>query len=337
MESMSDFRKDAVTGRCVIMRTERMFKPGAYRVDKHQKQSQTCPFCPGKEAMTPGEIFALGRQAGAERDSGGWKIRVVPNRYAAVTPDAGPTEKSKGFYESAPAFGRHEVIVDHTAHDLEMADFDLEQLELVLRTYRERWRDASRAAGLRYAMIFKNFGQQAGASLEHTHSQLVALPFVPSRAADEIDGGARYFSEKNSCAWCDDRHSAQERGLEVFANKHFAVICPYAARFPFETHIVPVVHASDFTTLTDDAIPDLAAALKEILSRLKRLLDDPPYNFIIHSASLDMPIVSGFHWHIEIIPKLVRTAAFEWGTGFYVNPTPPEQAAEYLRGGAIQA
>ena len=331
MEHLNELRVDAVTGRRVIARCAPALAPSEYRVDKHEKKSQTCPFCPGKEAMTPGEVLAVGRGHGAAPDSPGWKLRVVPNRYAAVSPDEKPGTARAGLYERGSAFGMHEVIVDHAEHGIEMADFSEEDMMRALRAYRERFRAAGEQGSLAYAMIFKNYGAQAGASLEHTHTQFVALPFVPSRAADEFEGAARYAAAKGTCAWCDDLRTARERGLEVRTNKHFAVYCPHASRFPFETHLAPLEHHSDFRTLPDGHIEALASALQSTLLGLKRLLEDPPFNFIIHSAPLGPEKHPHFHWHIEIIPKLTRTAAFEWGTGFYVNPTPAEASAGFLR------
>lgn len=331
MEPLNELREDAVTGRRVFARRAPVLEPSDYRVDKHEKKSQTCPFCPGKEAMTPGEVLAVGRDHGADPDSPGWKLRVVPNRFAAVSPDEKPGRKREGLYERMAAFGAHEVIVDHTDHDIEMADFSEEDMIRTLRVFRERFRSAGSDGSLAYAMIFKNYGAQAGASLEHTHSQFVALPFVPSRAADEFEGAARYAARAGSCAWCDEIRSARESGLEVSRNEHFAVYCPRAARFPFEMTLAPIEHHGDFRVLRDGQFAALASSLRESLRSLKRLLDDPPFNFILHSASFGAPEHPHFHWHVEIIPKLARTAAFEWGTGFYVNPTPAEASAAYLR------
>jgi UDPglucose--hexose-1-phosphate uridylyltransferase len=228
--------------------------------------------------------------------------------------------------------GAHEVMIDSPDHDRGMADLEPAQIEEVLWAYRDRVLDLHRDERFRYIIIFKNHGAEAGASLEHPHSQIIALPILPLSVQDELRGASEYYRIKERCIFCDIvfQESADRRRL-VFENASFIVACPFAARFPFELWLVPKNHGSHFEHATVPEYRDFAHAIRAGLGALKKALDDPPFNYIIHSAPLGEPRSKHYHWHMEITPALTKVAGFEVGTGFYINPVPPEASASHLR------
>ena len=340
---MHQFRKDPVTGRWVIVDMEkpRLDFPAQSKV----KSSKTCPFCPGNEAMTPPEILTYLKNGSLLTERGGslpagqagasgkdWQLRVCPNKFPALRIEEVPEKTSEGLYDRVGGFGAHEVIIENPDHQRELTDLSDEEVELVLRAYRDRYRDLRKDIRIKYILIFKNYGREAGASMEHPHSQLIALPIVPSRVQEEMKGADRHSQSTERCLFCDMlRQEEAGRKLLVHSEDGFAALEPFAARFPFETWILPTKHASTFDTLLDAQLRPLARILKGTLGRLKKALGDPSYNFMIHSLPLLEKESESFHWHIEIIPHLTRVAGFELGSGFYLNPTPPELAAERLR------
>jgi UDPglucose--hexose-1-phosphate uridylyltransferase len=238
--------------------------------------------------------------------------------------------------------GAHEVIIETPDHDLHMGDMPQEHLFEILKIYRNRIADLHKDARLRYVLIFKNYGKVAGASLSHPHTQIIATPITPRTIAAELDSAHEHFLNKERCLFCDimNQELAMEKRI-VMTTPEFVVIEPFASRFPFETWIMPRVHSHDFTRSSDELLNSFAGVLGETLRRLKVALDDPPYNFVLHTAPNTVvrpgkehywkTLEYDWHWHLEIIPRLTKVAGFEWGTGFYINPTPPEVAAEYLR------
>ena len=326
---MPQLRQDPVTSRWVIVNAEspRLTFP----VETHTKSSKTCPFCPGNEAATPPDIVSYGKK-GPSKGSVGWQIRVIPNKFPALRIEESTDKTAIGIYDKVGGFGAHEVIIENPDHGTEMADLTVEQVELLLRVYRDRCLDLRKDARLRYILIFKNYGASAGVSLEHPHSQLIALPVVPSRVLGEIKGALKHFERTDRCIFCDMiQQEENEKKLTVFAEGGFLAFSPFASRFPFETWILPKAHEASFDALPDEKMKALAVTLKTVLLKLKRYLGDPSYNFMIHTIPIGGKETESYHWHIEIIPNLTHVAGFELGTGFYVNPTPPEIAAELLR------
>jgi UDPglucose--hexose-1-phosphate uridylyltransferase len=229
--------------------------------------------------------------------------------------------------------GAHEVIIETTEHSLEMSDQPIDQLERVFHACRERIVDLARDKRFRYIQVFKNDGAVAGASLEHSHMQLIATPIVPRRVMEELEGCAQHFRMKERCIYCDIVH--QEIAFEkriVSANSEYLAIAPFASRFPFETWILPRQHVLSFQESYDSGSRPFVEILKEVLNRMNVALHRPPYNFVLHTSPCnDWKEPLHYHWHLELMPKLTRVAGFEWGTGFYINPTPPEESAKYLR------
>ena len=335
---MSELRKDPITGRWVIISTQRGKRPSDFvRESVEIKGKGICPFCPGKEGMTPPEILVYGRK-GTGRDTPGWTVRVVPNKFPALGIEGGLDREGDGLFDHMNGVGAHEVIVETPDHNLTMATMSDRAVEEVLWAYRDRVVDLKNDRRFRYVLLFKNHGEPAGASLEHTHSQLIALPIVPKRVHEEVDNSKRYFDEKERCIFCDMIHQEIETEKRVILeNDQFIAIAPYAPRFPFETWILPRQHSSAFENMPSPLYGSLARLLGEFLGRLDSVLSKPSYNFIVHTSPIGEEMNDYYHWHIEMMPKLTRIAGFEWGTGFYINPTPPEDAARFLREAAVEA
>ena len=289
-----------------------------------------CPFCPGHEQKTPPELLAY--RNGSEPNGPGWSLRVVPNKFPALRVEGGLDRQGDGIYDKMNGVGAHEVFIETPEHFTSLAEMNEKQIEDLFWAFRERTLDLKRDTRLRYVMLFKNHGEAAGATLEHTHSQLIALPVVPRQVQEEIDGSRRYYKFKERCLFCDIVHQELTSGPRlVLETDHFAAVEPYAPRFPFETWILPRLHGSHFEQTEASHLQNLAWITRAVLRKLDKVLERPAYTFVIHSAPLQEGPSPHYHWHIEIIPKLTKVAGFEAGTGFHINPTPPEEAALFLR------
>ncbi|WP_435016109.1 galactose-1-phosphate uridylyltransferase [Tundrisphaera sp. TA3] len=329
---MPELRKDPIVGRWVIIAIERAKRPHDFR---HQDQSfaeaGSCPFCEGNEDKTPPEILAR-RERGSGPGGPGWRVRVVPNKYPALMVEGSLNKRGEGIYDRMTGIGAHEVIIESPEHKVSLTELPQETIIEVFEVYRDRLVDLRKDPRLVHGIIFKNVGPAAGASLEHTHSQLIVTPTVPITVQEEINGGLEFFRYRGRCIYCDMVQQEQStKSRVVLETEHFTAFCPYASRFPFETWIVPNLHASHYETIAGPDIADVGRTLDTVLKKLEKALDSPPYNYIIHTAPFDQPELAHYHWHIEIIPRLTRVAGFEWGSGFYINPVPPEDAARFLR------
>ncbi len=337
---MPELRKDPVVGRWVIISTERSRRPTSFVPVVHEKRQHFCPFCAGNEDRTPPEVFAY-RPHGGPANGPGWTVRVVPNKFPALQIEGTLDRRGEGLYDKMNGIGAHEVVIETPEHDKDFADLPIEHIEQILNAYPERAMDLHRDRRLRYVLIFKNHGAGAGATLEHPHTQLIATPIVPRILQEELDGARRYFELKERCVFCDivQQETAENDGRRVVStSERFVVVEPFAPRFPFETWILPRQHDASFPVLSDiGELRDLAITLKDTLQRLNRALDRPPFNFVIHTAPVSDGEVEYYHWHLEITPTLTRVAGFEIGSGFHINPTPPEDAAQYLREVAVEA
>ena len=329
---MPELRKDPITGRWVIIATDRAKRPSDFVRDKVEiRGSGFCPFCTGNEAKTPPEIIAY-RSDGSTRNAPGWSLRVVANKFPALGIEGSLNRQGEGLYDKMSGVGAHEVIIETPDHQQTLAMLSPRQIEDVLWAYRDRILDLKKDRRFKYIMIFKNHGEAAGASLEHTHSQLIALPVVPKRVREETDGARQYFSFKERCIFCDIIRQESESGIRVIADTPaFIAVAPFAPRFPFEIWIMPRVHQSAFEDSQKQEFEQLSVMLKDMLMRLDKVLDYPAYNYIIHTSPIPESPNEHYHWHLEIMPKLTKIAGFEWGTGFHINPTPPEESAKFLR------
>ncbi len=329
--AMSELRRDPITGRWNIFNTDEPAGPDAFEVERHAMSGATCPFCYGNEALTPPEIFAA-RPPDTAPNTPGWSLRVVSNKFPALKIEGELARRGIGIFDMCNGVGAHEVMIETPDHAQQMADLSLDRLIDVVTMFKSRSLDLRGDRRLKYSLIFKNFGLSAGASLEHPHTQLIALPIVPKRVQEELSGAAKYFEFRERCVFCDMlSQELQERERLVCENAGFVAYCPFVSSFPFEMWILPREHSADFTRIDEPGIRDFAAILKDTLTRLRGTLSNPAYNFIIHTTPVELRQRDEYHWRLELIPKLTKVAGFEWGTGFYINPTPPEVAAGYLR------
>ncbi len=330
---MPELRRDPVIGRWVIISTERANRPHDFFHHEVRVQASTglCPFCPGQESLTPTEILAY-RPQGGEHNSSGWTVRVVPNKFPALQVEGELGREGIGLYDRMNGVGAHEVIIETADHKETLATLSPKLIEDVLWAFRDRIVDLKRDVRLRYILVFKNHGAAAGATLEHTHSQLIALPVIPTNVLAEIEGCRTHFQQKERCIYCDIiRQEISDRARLVAENPEFLAITPFASRFPFEMWILPKRHAAYFEESQKTQFDMLARTLSECLRRMDHVLTRPAYNYILHTSPLHEKTGDFYHWHIELIPKLTQVAGFEWGTGFYINPVTPEEAARVLR------
>ncbi len=280
--------------------------------------------------MTPPEILAV-RPGGSPNDPN-WTVRVVPNKFPALRIEGELGKAGNGIYDRMNGIGAHEVVIETNRHDIELSDLPQGQIEDVLRAYRERMIDLKNDRRFKSVIVFKNHGAAAGASLAHSHSQLIALPVIPKRVIEEMTGCRDYFRFRDRCLFCDIMVQEMEQKVRIVEESGEFVACaPYAPRFPFETWIVPKRHQCAYEMIESDQIRALASIFRRTLRRINLALENPPFNYIVHSAAFQQGATDFYHWHIEIMPKLTKVAGFEWGSGFYINPTPPEEAAKYLR------
>ncbi len=332
---MSELRRDPIIGRWNIVDTDQPAGPDGFDVEQHAMGASKCPFCYGNEGMTPPEIYVV-RPPGSVPNGPGWNLRVVSNKFPALKIEGELGRRGIGVFDLCNGVGAHEVIVETPDHRRQMVDLSLEEMADVVKAFKVRSLDLRGDRRLKYSLIFKNFGLSAGASLEHTHSQIIALPIVPKRVQEELRGAERYFEFRERCPYCDMLHQELDEDERIVCeNRSFVAYCPFVSSFPFEIWILPKEHRSDFAQISQEEIGDFARLLKETLTRMRSALSNPAYNFIIHTAPIGSREWDEYHWHMELIPKLTKIAGFEWGTGFYINPTPPELAAKALREAAL--
>lgn len=328
---MPELRKDPIVGRWVIISTERGKRPSSFSSVSKRVAAAMCPFCAGHESNTPSEVLAY-REIDTEPNQPGWSLRVFPNKYPALRVEGDLDRAPKGLYDKMNGVGAHEVFVETPEHACDIVDMSDEQVRDIFWAYRERMIDLEKDIRIKYILVFKNHGEAAGASLEHSHSQLIATPIIPKRVAEEISGAKRYFDYKERCIFCDiNRQEIEENERLVSDFDSFIVVQPFAPRFPFETWILPKTHQSSYLEMSDKDHMVLARCIKDTLTRLKIALNDPPFNFILHTRPTSKESHEYYHWHFEIIPKLTKIAGFEWGSGIYINPTTPEESAAFLR------
>lgn len=330
---MSELRRDPIGGRWVIVDTDHPYRPEEYEYEPHILSGKgTCPFCYGNESITPAEIEVI-RDPLTAPNTPGWQVRVVANKFPALQIEGELDRRAAGMYDASNGVGAHEVLIETPYHEKDIVDLTNEEIMNFLSMYCRRSQDLAKDKRFKYLMIFKNFGAAAGASMEHPHTQIVALPMIPKNVSEEIKGAHNYFEYRERCLFCDIiRQELQEKERIILENKYFISFCPFVSRFPFEFLLIPKKHNGSFCLMPGEELPWLAAILKDTIAKLKKLFANLSYNFIVHSSPINGDAGGdGYHWHIEFMPKLTRVAGFEWGSGFYVVATPPELAAKYLR------
>lgn len=327
---MPEIRKDPILGHYIIVASGRQNRPNDFADQKH-KTANLCPFCAGNEHLTPPEIFRIDADQKTDVKSGEWKLRVVPNKFPAVYGDMPLSPQKNSLYSVYNAPGRHEVIIETPDHDGKLETMPLEHTAGIIKTMASRAKEILAIPFIKYAMIFKNQGRSAGASLAHPHSQIAGIPIAPKRITDEISSCRRYFKEHKECLFCKLVKEEQYYSKRIIAqNALFTAFAPFAGRIPFEINIFPLEHLPRFEEITDEEASMLAEILQSCLKKLSCSITGLAYNMMILTSPKDDDF---YHWHIEIMPKLSQAAGFEQGTGFFINTVAPEQAAEILNSG----
>lgn len=325
---MTELRLDPTVRNWVIVAPGRSDRPDAFRRSERPGAAPdgTCPFCAGRESETPPEIFRI------PSDDGRWRLRVVPNKFAALAADGTRDLAANALgFTSMPGLGSHEVVIESPRHDWDMSTGGQGEIQDVLAAYRTRHL-ALRTSSAGMVVVFRNHGAGAGTSLPHPHSQIVASHVVPLLVRHRFDVARQHYDDSRKCLYVEMLHRELADGRRIIAqNDGFVAFQPFAGASPFETWIMPRRHRASFADIADDELVDLAQLLRDVLGGLRRLLDDPDYNYVIHSAPPGDEERPYFLWHLQIVPRLTTPAGFELGSGISVNPSSPEATAASLR------
>lgn len=333
---MPELRQDPATREWVVVATERARRPEDFSRGDAREQLPAyvadCPFCPGNESMTPPELWA-NRDGWGQPDGPGWTVRVVPNKFAALVPSANlEREEEHGFFRSMEGFGAHEVVIEGPAHNGDLCEQSDEKVEEIVEACRTRYLALEKDKRYRLVTIFRNRGREAGTSLEHPHSQILATPIVPLHIRQRLEEATRYYDNHGRCVFCEMIDWEREDAERMISDEDgFAVFAPFGARVPFELYIMPHVHRSTFGEITDLEATAFARVLRRTLGRLNRAIGNPPYNLVVRTAPFADRGEDFYHWHCKIVPRLTTAAGFELGTGVYINVSLPEETAAYLR------
>ncbi len=326
---MAQLRRDPITRMWVVITNDHPKGPSDYLPFKPPYQlpepEGPCPFCPGNEALTPPEIYSIMKEG-----EKGWGVRVIPNKYPFFRIEGEFDRRPEGMYDVMEAIGAHEIVVEAPEHQQTLALMESSKIRKILQAYQERLLDLEKDQRFKQFLILKNY---PGIFNRHPHSHILAMPVVPRRIDEEIWGILDYYQRKERCIFCDIlKEEILMKKRIILETVSFLVFAPFASRYPFETWIVPKRHRSDFHRLQEEEAEDLALAIHSLFLRFYRLLSDPPYSLTFHTSPVQEPFHrSEFHWHIEIRLRIGLREGFEWGTGFFVNQTPPEDAAAFLR------
>ncbi len=327
---MSELRQDPTTYDWVIIAKERARRPHDFGKKEKNRRSlpdrdEECPFCPGNEGRTPDAEAVYG-------SPDNWRIRVVRNKFAALTPEGSTDREQAGMFRKTHGYGRHEVIIETPFHNRCIAFMSDEHVEDLIRAYRDRYLALKKDPNIKVIIIFKNHGEAAGTSLEHPHTQIVASPIVPPFIRRRYEIATQHFDNTGHCLYCDLLYDEVQSGRRIVGEtQYFVALHPYASRYPFETWIMPKIHSSSFGNIVDMEIGELAKLLKEILLKFYHALHDPDFNLIIHTSPVDDEHKTYYLWHIQIIPRLTLAAGFELGSGIYINSAMPEETAAFMR------
>lgn len=339
--TFNEVRKDYLLDRWVVIATERGRRPTDFaKREKVQAKTSVCPMCPGNEHMTPPAALVYlksGKGIKKTKDGKGhtyinWCVRCIPNLYPAFSPPKEKLARRQILIDNnlAMAVGHHEVLIESPIHDAHPASAQVDQLTCVVNAYIDRLRDLSAKPYIRYVSIFRNHGLEAGASLSHAHSQIIATPIVPKTIREEMKASKQYWHQHKKCVFCSIIQQERKGPRLVLENSKFIVFAPYASVHPMEFWIVPKRHDITLLGLSQCEVKTLAETMKASLEGLRTLVNDPPYNYGFH-LTLDKNAGVYYHWHLEVYPKLSIWAGFELSTGMYINTVTPETAAESLR------
>jgi UDPglucose--hexose-1-phosphate uridylyltransferase len=335
---MSQMRKDIFTDRWVIVGQNDSVQPGDFHFEKFTSGTGFCPFCEGNEAATPPEVFAI-RNRGSSPNGPGWSVRVVPNSQPRLRIEGDLGRRAEALHDLMNGVGAHEIIAETARHDRNLHELEIREISDIIRAYVARIVDLEGDTRVRYVLIFKNYGVGAGAqTISHSISQLMALPVTPRAVKTKLMIARDYFALKERCIYCDVlQQELKSRKRLIAENEDFVAFAPFASRFPFEMCVLPKVHSSTFSRIGGAQIGNLAQILRDVLQKLEQRIDGSPYNLSLHDRPFPRQregywktIEDDFHWHIEILPQVFHITGFEWASGFFYNPVPPETAARYL-------
>jgi UDPglucose--hexose-1-phosphate uridylyltransferase len=327
---LSEFRQNMATKEWVIVAPSRGKRPSDYAKLSAKRplpppHRDDCPFCLGCEGQTPEPVYIWPKD-------GNWRIRVVPNKFAALQPDSATTRTYVGSFLAAKGHGIAEVVIETPEHNKTIATMQPETVSEILTAYRERLRAILTDETINLITIFRNYGPLAGTSLEHPHSQIIATPMVPPHVRNPIEQAVLHYDKNGTCVYCDMiAEEMRQKERIIIESEHFLAFCPWAARTPFESRIYPKRHAASYSDINDKEIADLALVLRNLLGKVYNLLENPDYNYILRSAPVGDENARYLHWYLMIIPKITTPAGFEIGSGIYINSVPPEESAKYLR------
>lgn len=343
--TFNELRKDYLLNRWVVIATERSRRPTDFAKKKREKTKVgICPLCPGNEHMTPPAVLVYlktGKKIRKVRDENdfrhkNWLVRCVPNLYPAFTSPKQNNKKriTKHTY-LAEAIGHHEVLVESPRHDEHPADAKIRQLIHVINAYRDRLKELASKPYVKYVSIFRNYGLEAGASLSHAHSQIIATPFIPSIVQEELKASKEFWRRNKKCFFCNIIEKEREGPRFISENSSFVAFAPWASVNPMEFWIFPKKHETSLLDMPQSKTGALAQTIKACFKALKNVVNDPPYNYGFHMI-IGKEAEKYYHWHLEVYPKLAIWAGFEKSTGMYINTVTPETAAKSLREGILR-
>ena len=337
---MSQLRKDVFTGRWVIVAQTDVVRPSDFHFQKFTREATFCPFCESHEASTPPEIFAI-RHTGSPANTPGWAVRVVPNSQLRLKIEGDLGRRPEGFHDLMNGVGADEIIAETPQHDRSLHELEVKEITDVIRTFVARIVDLERDKRMRYVLIFKNHGKEAGArTITHSISQLMALPVTPRVIKAKLMAARDYYALKERCIYCDVLHQElTDRKRLIAENDDFVSLAPFASRSPFEVSVYPKFHSSAFSRISPVQVEKLAWVLRDVLQKLDKTLGGPPYNLALQDRPFLRPregywktIEEDYHWHLEILPQVIGLTGFERASWFFYNPVPPELAARCLSG-----
>lgn len=329
---MIELRRNPILSEWIIINDNREVEH-IIKSKKSDTEEEMCPFCVGKEYLTPNAIMSLDKNGQFTQDIKKWEVRVIPNNKPILAIESTLNRRADGVYDKMNGAGAHEIIIETPDHNKKIQNYSIAELSRIFDVMQSRINDLKNDLRFEYILAFKNHGLEAGETITHSHTQLVAMPIIPKVIKEEMNVSKKYYEFKERCLFCDIIDQEITSGARVVVEtSNFVAFVPYASRYPFETWILPKEHGMDFCCINDKSKKDdLASILINVMKRLYKVLDNPSYNFVMHLLPLKTSFLPYYHWHIEIVPKITKFTGFELGTGMYVNPTIPEETAKFLR------
>ncbi len=330
---MAEFRKDVITGEWTIIAEERAKRIGSFLSGNNDQYEGECPFCIGKEALTPKEIIHFDHDGNiSEKNSDDWLVRIIPNKFPALNKNEESKIINQGIFETMGGFGLHEIVVNNPNHLSRFSSLSKENIKVIVKAYMKRVNDLKKNEKIKSIILVLNQGKTAGASIEHTHSQILALPLIPPFLKKELTGMINFFSNHRMCAMCaviEQEKNFKER--IIFEDDHFIAFTPFASKNPYEIWVTSKRHMSDFEMLDDKEIDSFSKCLRLITNCFYHNMGDPPFNYYIHTSPSLINTSNYYHWHFEFLPRLTVSAGFEMATGQYICIVSPEKAAKEIR------